>query len=194
MTNVLKDFFGYLKLGEEEEAEDNILLEDEREEDEEPRKPRKRASASERESGAEKQVRPKRTDRYMDEDDSMDELRERRATRTTRSSGKVVPIRTTIKGLEVAIEKPVSFNDSQDICDMLLEGKVVVVNMEGIDPVEAQRIMDFISGCVYAINGKLGEVSRYIFIYSPENVELSGADLSLLAKDTFEVPNLNKEF
>jgi hypothetical protein len=45
------------------------------------------------------------------------------------STGKVVPIRTTSKGLEVCIMKPAAFDDSQEICDMLLTGRAIVINV-----------------------------------------------------------------
>lgn len=109
-------------------------------------------------------------------------------------SNKVVPIKSAARNLEVCIMKPSTFLDSQDICDMLLSGRAVVVNLEGFDPIEAQRIMDFISGCVYAINGRLHQISRYIFIFSPENIDISGDYLELLPTEGFGVPTINKEF
>ena len=110
------------------------------------------------------------------------------------ASNKIVPIRTTPKGLEVCIMKPSTFEDSQDICDMLLTGRASVVNLEGFDPLDAQRIMDFISGCVYAINGKLHQISKYIFIFSPDSIDISGDYLEFMPDEGFEVPTLNKEF
>lgn len=73
--------------------------------------------------------------------------------------------------MEVKVIKPHTFEDSQEICNMLLNGRPVIVNLEGFDPDDAQRIMDFISGCIYAINGKYHQISKYIFIFSPENVD-----------------------
>lgn len=120
--------------------------------------------------------------------------KERPAARMERTTNnKIVPIRTTSRGLEVCIMKPSAFEDSQDICDMLLTGRAAVVNLEGFDSEEAQRIMDFISGCVYAINGKLHQISKYIFIFSPDTVDISGDYLDL-ADIGFGVPNFNKEF
>lgn len=110
------------------------------------------------------------------------------------TNNKVVPIKSVARNLEVCIMKPSSFADSQDICDMLLSGRAAVVNLEGFDPIEAQRIMDFISGCVYAINGRLHQISRYIFIFSPDTIDISGDYLELLPVDGFGVPTINKEF
>ncbi len=107
---------------------------------------------------------------------------------------KIVPIRSIPKGFEVSIMKPTMFEDSQDVCDLLIAGRVTVINLEGFDIDIAQRIMDFVSGCVYAINGKLHQISSYIFIVTPENVDISGDYLDLLESNGFEVPTLNKDF
>ena len=103
-------------------------------------------------------------------------------------------MRTASKGLEVHIVKPTSFEDSQQVCDILLEGRAVVVNLEGFDADDAQRIMDFISGCIFAINGKLHRISKYIFIFSPDNVDISGDYLDLLPEDKKNTLTINKEF
>ena len=72
-------------------------------------------------------------------------------------------------------------DDSRVICDYLLEGKAVVLNMEGLHMEVAQRIIDFTSGSVYAIGGDLQKISSYIFIASPDNVELSGDFQNMLS-------------
>lgn len=124
--------------------------------------------------------------------------RERTTVRSERSvaPSKVVPIKSTTSrnGLEVSIAKPTSFNDSQDICDLLIGGKAVVANLEGFDPAEAQRIMDFISGCVYAMNGNLHQISNYIFIFSPDSIDISGDFLDAMSSEGFGVPKINREF
>ena len=94
------------------------------------------------------------------------------------------------KGMGVSIQKPNSFEDSEVICDMLLKGQAVVVNLEGFNPHDAQRIMDFLSGCIYAMDGKLNQIAKYIFLFSPDNVDVSG-DLSF---DSNGVPIFNREF
>ncbi len=88
-----------------------------------------------------------------------------------RSSAKVVPMR---RGMEVTMIKPTTMEDSREICDYLLAGKAVVLNMEGIHMELAQRIIDFTSGAAYSIGGNLQKISNYIFIATPQSVELSG--------------------
>lgn len=95
-----------------------------------------------------------------------------------RSNPKVVPMRRT---MEVTMIKPASMDDSRDICDYLLAGKAVVLNMEGIHTETAQRIIDFTSGATYSMNGNLQKISNYIFIATPDSVELSGDFQDILA-------------
>lgn len=107
------------------------------------------------------------------------------------SKPKVVSLNRSM--MEVKIIQPTSFEDSQEICNTLLSSKPVVVNLEGFDPDDAQRIMDFISGCIYAINGKYHQISKYIFIFTPENVDISGDSLSL-GDGTVTMPTISREF
>ena len=120
--------------------------------------------------------------------------RTQRPERTT--ANRVVPLRSasasSSRTLEVSIMKPTRFDDSQDICDMLVDERATVVNLEGIDLALAQRIMDFISGAVYELNGKIHQISGLIFIVSPENVDISGDYLSYVEQNGFEVPTLNQ--
>ncbi len=76
--------------------------------------------------------------------------------------------------MEVTMKKPATLDDSRDICDDLLDGRAVVINLEGINTDTAQRIIDFTLGAVYSIGGDLQMISKYIFIASPHTVELSG--------------------
>ena len=83
-----------------------------------------------------------------------DEQRDRKSQKFLgRSNPKVVPMR---RSMEVTMIKPTSMDDSRDICDYLLSGKAVVLNMEGIHMETAQRIIDFTSGATYSMN----EISR----------------------------------
>lgn len=119
--------------------------------------------------------------------------RRERAARTEKNS-KVVPMRATSKGLEVCIVKPTAFEDAQQVCEILLGGRACVVNLEGFDADDAQRIMDFISGCIFAIDGKLHRISKYIFIFAPDNVDISGDYLDLLPDDKKNTMTINKGF
>lgn len=186
MANIFKTILESLKLTEDEDEDD---FENEGEERE-----FKRAERTEH-----KAVKQQTRQAFgKDEKSSVinTEFAEPKREKVTRMdrSNKVVPIRTTAKGFEVCIMKPSVFEDSKDICDMLLSGRAAVINLEGFDVDVAQRIMDFISGSVYALNGRLHQISSYIFIISPDTVDISGDYLDLIQNNGFEVPTLNKEF
>lgn len=75
---------------------------------------------------------------------------------------------------EVCMIMPKSFDDANTIADVLLSHKAVLLNLEGIDMVAAQRIIDFASGACYTVGGNLQKVSRKIFIVVPPDMNLSG--------------------
>ncbi len=115
-----------------------------------------------------------RDEEYYDEDEEEPEepVRSRFLGRSSSSNNnKVVPMK---RNMEVSMIKPTSIEDSKEICDYLLAGKAVVLNMEGLHTEVAQRIIDFSSGATYSMNGNLQKISNYIFIATPESVELSG--------------------
>ena len=119
---------------------------------------------------------------------------EERRTKASQEKGKVVQFRNSSfrEELGLYVSKPTAFSDCQDISDILVGGTAVVINLEDFDDELAQRIMDFISGAVYALNGKIHQISNLIFIVSPENVDISGDYLSYVEQNGFEVPTLNR--
>ncbi len=98
------------------------------------------------------------------------------------------PVRRT---MEVSLVKPNAVEDAREITDYLLEGKAVVLNMEGIHTEVAQRIIDFTSGATYSMDGKLQKISNNIFIATPSSVDLSGDFPDLMSSGSFDVSGLN---
>ena len=109
-------------------------------------------------------------------------------SRPVSNNNKVVSMR---RGMEVSLIKPTSLDDAKEICDYLLAGKAVVLNMEGIHMETAQRIIDFTSGATYSLSGNLQKISNYIFIATPPSVELSGDFQDLLSGGNLDVSGLN---
>lgn len=105
-------------------------------------------------------------------------------------SSKVVPMRQP-RAMEVSMVKPTSIEDAKEICDHMLSGKAVVLNLEGIHTEVAQRIIDFTSGATYSMNGNLQKISNYIFIATPESVELSGDFQDLLNSGSLDMGGMN---
>ena len=88
---------------------------------------------------------------------------------------KVVPLRNSSSGgFEVVVIHPESMEDGNEITDTLLSGRAVVLNLEGINPDVAQRIIDYSAGSCYAMRGNLQKISNYIFLVAPSGVDISG--------------------
>lgn len=111
-----------------------------------------------------------------------------------KTSNKITPMRSTSRrsqaagGMEVCVIKPTTFDESREITETLLANRTVVLNVEGLDVDIAQRIIDFASGSCFAINGNLQKISNYIFIITPESVDISGDFQSLM--DNFDMSGI----
>lgn len=101
-----------------------------------------------------------------------------------RSSGKVVNIHSASQ-LKVVVMQPENLDDAQEICDHLKNKKPVVVNLETVGKEEAQRVIDFLSGSIYALDGCIQKVSSGIFIIAPNNVDIMGDFKDELRKGIF---------
>ena len=75
---------------------------------------------------------------------------------------------------KMCLFEPRVFSDTQDIADELKNRRATLVNLQRIDKVSAKRIIDFLSGTVYAIGGDIQRVGSDIFLCTPDNVEVSG--------------------
>ena len=142
----------------------------------------------------EKPVTKKRS--FSKRDEEMDDYRREEESKPRflprSSNNKVVQMRRS--SMEVSLIKPTSMEDTREICDYLLAGKAVVLNMEGIHMEVAQRIIDFTCGATYSMDGNLQKISNYIFIATPSSVELSGDFPELLADGSMNVSGMNLHF
>lgn len=99
------------------------------------------------------------------------------AKQPKKNYGKVVHMKSISGGaanMELRVIRPKVYDDSREISDTLSSGMPVVLNLEGLNADLAQRILDFTSGAVYAMNGNLQKVTSYIFVITPNNVIISG--------------------
>lgn len=78
-------------------------------------------------------------------------------------------------GGKMILLEPRAFSESQQIADHLKQRNTVVVNMKRVTPEHAKRIIDFLSGTVYAIGGDLQKIGVGIFLCTPKNVNVEGA-------------------
>lgn len=128
----------------------------------------------------EEEETPKRSKLSRRREDSYDEEeyeQPKPAKQPKKNYGKVVHMKSISGGaanMELRVIRPKVYDDSREISDTLSSGMPVVLNLEGLNADLAQRILDFTSGAVYAMNGNLQKVTSYIFVITPNNVIISG--------------------
>ena len=72
--------------------------------------------------------------------------------------------------------QPESFEEARDITNHLKNRKPIVVNLEAIDKNVARRVIDFLSGAIYALDGDIQKISNSIFLLAPNNVGIMSED------------------
>lgn len=120
-----------------------------------------------------------------EEEEVVDELHEEEKETTTQTpqylqsiskknqQNKVVNIHSN-NSFKVVIMQPETFDDAREVCDHLKNKKPVVVNLENLNKETAQRVVDFLSGSVYGLDGDIQKVSSGIFLIAPNNVDIMG--------------------
>lgn len=84
--------------------------------------------------------------------------------------------------------EPRAYSESQQIADYLKQRSAVVVNLKRVTPDQAKRIVDFLSGTIYAIGGELQKLGGGIFLCTPNNVKVAGK----ISEEANNVPSANK--
>ena len=100
------------------------------------------------------------------------------ATPSTGFSGQILNMGASNKQ-EVVLFRPGSFNDTSKAADDLRNRKAVIVNMENVDKAMARRVVDFLSGCVYALDGDVKKIAQSAYLFCPHNMDIVG-DLETL--------------
>ena len=87
-----------------------------------------------------------------------------------RKSGKVVSMAGQVR---MVIMQPTSFEQSEDICDLLKEKRSVIINLEYVNKDIARRIIDVVSGAAHALDGHMQKISSSIFLVAPYNYDIT---------------------
>lgn len=77
-------------------------------------------------------------------------------------------------GNKMILLEPRAFSESQQIADHLKSRNSVVVNLKRVTTDQAKRIIDFLSGCIYAIGGTMQKIGVGIYLCTPKNVNVQG--------------------
>ena len=95
------------------------------------------------------------------------------ASRRAPSDSKVVNIHTTTQ-MQVVLVKPDRFDNVSEIAEHLRSKHAVVLNLEATNKDIARRLVDFLSGCAYALDGKIKKIAISTYIITPYNVDIVG--------------------
>ena len=77
-------------------------------------------------------------------------------------------------GSKMILIEPRAYSESQTIADHLKKRNSVVVNLKRVTSDQAKRIIDFLTGCIYAIGGDLQKLGNGIYLCTPKNVSVQG--------------------
>ena len=80
----------------------------------------------------------------------------------------------SLSQMKVVVMQPDDFEDASTICDHLKSKKPIIVNLEVTNKDVSRRIIDFLSGAVYSLDGTIQKVSNTIFVVAPSNVDVMG--------------------
>lgn len=105
---------------------------------------------------------------YNEEEDQ--EVEEPRGLFGGRKSGRVVNMQQSVK---MVITQPTTFEQAEEICDLLKEKKSVIINLEYVNKDVARRIIDVVSGAVHALEGHMQKISNSIFLIAPYNYDIA---------------------
>ncbi len=197
--SVIDRFLNAMKMNDDDDVSEDDYLDDEDDEDDldlMDEEPQRRRILSRRSSSGS----------ALDDDDDgvSNESTSVTSSRTTKQRQQRSPKITSIRGsgassssrksgMEVCVIRPKSIEDAREITDTLLDECTVILNFEGIDFELSQRIIDFACGSTYAIHGNLQKVSNYIFIITPESVDISG-DIQEMVSGMYDVPTFDSNY
>ena len=83
-------------------------------------------------------------------------------------------VATTSNKPGVVLLRPISFNDAVSGANDLRERKAVIVNLESVDRTVARRVVDFLSGCSYALDGQVKKIATGTYLFCPHNMDIAG--------------------
>lgn len=101
--------------------------------------------------------------------------KERRQQNVDRAIPNLVSLQSASKSSKVTLVEPRVYSEAQDISEHLKNKRAVVVNLQRIEKDQGIRIIDFLSGTVYALGGDIQRIGTDIFLCVPDTVEVDGA-------------------
>ena len=122
---------------------------------------------------------PQTTSRYEKavtvQTDIRKQPKERRQKTVETGATNLVSLQSAVKSSKMILAEPRVYAEAQDIAENLKNKRAVVVNLQRIEKDQGLRIIDFLSGTVYALGGDIQRIGTDIFLCVPDTVEVDGA-------------------
>ena len=115
-------------------------------------------------------------------EEEINEQKEALQSSSSQGRGKVVSLHSQ-KHIRVVLIEPHTYDEAQEIADNLKSHRPVVVNLQRVHRDQALRIVDFLSGTVYALGGTIHKLGPHIFICTPANVDIQGNISDIMADE-----------
>ena len=85
---------------------------------------------------------------------------------------KVIPMNASMSSSKMVITQPTCYDEVEGIGDYLKTKKSIIINLENVSKEDARRILDFLSGATFMVEGTIQRVSNLIYLITPKNVEI----------------------
>lgn len=83
----------------------------------------------------------------------------------------------------ISVVEPRAYNEAMTIAKRVGQGEVVLINFQSLDEIKARRVVDFLTGVVFMIDGDIKRVGNEMFLCTPTNVEITNSALSSMVDD-----------
>ena len=90
---------------------------------------------------------------------------------------------------KLVVIEPEGFDECPKLVDSLKSRKPIIINLEKIDSDTAKKIFDFLSGATYALNGNVQKVANNIFVFAPDNVDITAS----MDNNSYDFANMDKD-
>lgn len=98
---------------------------------------------------------------------------------------RTIPSPRPAAGSAIHRSEPKRFNDAREVADRFKEGIPVIMNLQSTEDVTARRLVDFASGLVYGLDGKIEMVANRVYLLTPANMEVSAEERERIAGGGF---------
>ena len=107
--------------------------------------------------------------------------KEERKKTAPKGDGKIIKMYDF--GTKILIYQPTGFDQAKDIAKHLEQNRQVVLNLDGLEQDTAQRILDFVSGALYSLRGRISKVTQNIFVAVPANADIETNEKSSMQEE-----------